>query len=202
MRGGARRFLLPAAALALCAGCAFVQPPEPPLVSAVIDQMPAQVPHRARSRATLLVFTPQARAALDTTQMAYAVQPHQIAYFARHQWAETPPQMLEPLLVRTLEATNAFGAVLTPPQTGSVALGLRMEIGDLVQDFTQEPPVLRVALRAVLSDETGNRTIATREWTAREPMQQKAPAAGVLAANRAIARLLPQVAGFVLENMP
>ena len=190
--------------LSLClpTGCAFVAPPEPPMVSSLLDQMPAQVPHKERGRATLLVFTPQARAAVDTTQMAYAVQAHQLAYFARNQWAETPPQMLEPLLVRTLEATGAFSAVLTPPQTGGVTLGLRTDIVDLVQDFTQDPPVLRFSLRAVLSDEAANRTIATREWTLREAMAQKSPAAGVLAANTAIARVLPQLANFVLDHAP
>ncbi len=192
-----------AGALALPAGCAFVAPPpEPPMVSSLIDQMPAQVPQHARSRATLLLFTPQARAAVDTTQMAYALRPHQLAYFAHNQWAETPPQMLQPLLVRTFEATGAFDAVLTPPQTGGTTLGLRTEIVDLVQDFGQDPPVLRFSLRAVLSDEAANRTIATREWTLREPMQQKTPAAGVLAGNEAVARVLRELAGFVLEHAP
>ena len=198
MSGRALRLL----SLCMLTGCAFMAPPEPPMVSSLLDQMPAQVPHKERGRATLLVFTPQARAAVDTTQMAYAVQAHQLAYFARNQWAETPPQMLEPLLVRTLEATGAFTAVLTPPQTGNVALGLRTEIVDLVQDFTQDAPVLRLSLRAVLSDEAANRTIATREWTLREPMPHKSPAAGVLAANQAVARVLPELASFVLEHTP
>jgi cholesterol transport system auxiliary component len=205
MRGRALRFsslCVTVSVLALPAGCTLLAPPEPPMVSSLLDQMPAQVPHKPRSRATLLVYAPQARAAVDTTQMAYALQPHQLAYFARNQWAETPPQMLAPLLVRTLEATGAFSAVLTPPQTGGVTLGLRTDIDDLVQDFTQEPPVLRLSLRAVLSDEVANRTIATREWTVREPMPRKSPAGGVLAANEALARMLPQLAGFVLEHTP
>jgi cholesterol transport system auxiliary component len=188
--------------LALPAGCALVAPPESPMVTSLLDEMPAQVPHKARGGATLLLFTPQARPAVDTTQMAYTVRAHQLAYFARNQWAETPPQMLEPLLVRTLEATGAFSAVLTPPQTGSVALGLRTEIVDLVQDFTQDAPVLRLSVRAVLSDEAANRTIATHEWTLREPMPQKSPTAGVLAANQAVARMLPEIAAFVLDHTP
>ena len=205
MRGRGLRLLFPWAmscVLALPTGCALVAPPEPAIVSSLLDQMPAQVPQHARGSATLLVYTPQARAAVDTTQMAYALRPHQLAYFARNEWAETPPQMLQPLLVRTLEATGAFRAVVTPPQTGGSTLGLRTEIVDLVQDFGDDPPVLRFSLRAVLSDEAGNRTIATHEWTLREPLPQKTPGAGVLAGNEAVARVLRELAAFVLEHTP
>jgi len=172
------------------------------MVTALLDAMPAQVPHRAQGQAMLLVLAPQARSAVDTTQMAYSLRPHELAYFARHQWAETPPQMLQPLLVRTMEATGAFTAVVTPPQTGRISLELRTEIVDLVQDFTADPPVLRLALRATLSDEAANRTIATREWTVRQPMAAKTPAAGVLAGNAALARMLRELAAFVLERTP
>jgi cholesterol transport system auxiliary component len=205
MRRCGRRLLsscLAAAALALPAGCAFVAPAEPPMVTALLDEMPVQVPHRAQGPATLLVLPPQARPDIDTTQMAYSLRPHQLAYFARNQWAETPAQMLQPLLVRTMEATGAFVVVVTPPQTGGVKLALRTEIVDLVQDFALDPPVLRLSLRATLSDEAANRTIATREWTLREPMAQKTPAAGVLAGNEAVARVLRELAAFVLERTP
>ena len=172
------------------------------MVTSLLDEMPAQVPHRAQAQATLLVLPPQARPDIDTMQMAYSLRSHQLAYFARNQWAETPAQMLQPLLVRTMEATGAFVAVLTPPQTGGVKLALRTEIVDLVQDFAVEPPVLRLSLRATLNDEAANRTIATREWTLRQPMAQKTPAAGVLASNEAVARILRELAAFVLEQTP
>jgi cholesterol transport system auxiliary component len=197
------RCLAVAGALVLFAGCALLAPAaDPPMVTSLLDQMPTDLPHARRRAATLMVFTPEVRPAYDTTQMAYALQPHQVAYFARNQWAETPAQMLQPLLVGTLEGTGAFAAVVAPPQTGEIALGLRTEIVDLVQDFGQDPPVLRLSLRARLSDEAANRTLATREWTVREPMQQKGPRAGVLAANEALARVLRQVAVFVLEQAP
>jgi cholesterol transport system auxiliary component len=195
------RGLAATGALALLAGCGVLAaPPEPQVTSFLLEQMPADLPHAARRALALQVFTPDARPAYDTTQMAYTQQPHQVAYFARNQWADTPPQMLQPLLVRTLEGTGAFAAVLAPPAAGGAALGLRTEIVDLVQDFTQEPPVLRLSLRAQLSDQVADRALASREWTLAEPMQQKGPRAGVLAANEALARVLRELAAFVLEN--
>ncbi|RYF36124.1 MAG: hypothetical protein EOO25_21420, partial [Comamonadaceae bacterium] len=134
--------LLAAAALS---GCAFV--PEAPVTTALLDQVPTEIPRRPASRLALLVFPPKARPSLDTLQMAYSLRAHHLAYLARNQWAETPPQMLHPLLLRTLEATGAFASVLAPPAASGPTLGLRTEIIDLMQDFSQEPPLLRLALR-------------------------------------------------------
>lgn len=191
-----------AAAALLLAGCSLLPPPEPPMVSALLDELPTEVPRRAATARTLLVFAPQARPAIDTTQMAYALRPHHLAYFARHQWAETPPQMLQPLVVRTLEATGAFAAVLAPPHASGMSLGLRTEIVDLVQDYAREPPVLRLALRARLSDEAAQRVLGTREIDVAEPLRARTPEAGVEAANAALARALRELAAFVLERSP
>ena len=183
----------------LLAGCALVPAADPPMTASLLDQVPADVPRRAATGATLLVLPPLARPAIDSTQMAYTLRPHHLAYFAQNQWAETPPQMLQPLLVRTLEATGAFRAVLTTSPTGSDTLALQTEIVDLVQDFSSEPPVLRFSLRARLANDS--RALATKEITVRETMQQKTPYAGVVAANAAVAQALRQLAGFVLENV-
>ena len=202
MRRPTRRSITIFALASALAGCALTPVPEVPVTSALLDQLPAQVPRRAAGSATLLVFPPEARPAIDTTQMAYSLRPHHIAYYAQNQWAETPAQMLQPLLVRTLEATGAFRAVLTMPYTGAYGVGLRAEIVELVQDFAQEPPQLRLTLRARLSDGSGKRVLATREISVREPMRQGNPQAGVAAANAATARALEQLARFVLENSP
>jgi cholesterol transport system auxiliary component len=194
----------PRALAALClllAGCA-IAPAEPPRTNALLDQVPADVPHRPRSARALIVFPPEARAALDTQQMAYTQAPHQLAYFARNQWAETPPQMLQPLLVRTMEATGAFTAVVAPPHATGAAMGLRTEMVELVQDFATQPPVLRLALRVRVEDEETGRVLGTREIAVQESMREATPAAGVQAANDAMAKALRELAAFVLAQLP
>jgi cholesterol transport system auxiliary component len=195
---GWRAWLVPAMA-ALLAACSFLGPAEPAMTSALIDQMPQRVPKRARGAATLLVQRPEARPAYDTQQMAYSLRPHHLAYYRQHQWGETPPQMLAPLLVRTLEATGAFRAIATPPFTGTAQVTVDTELLELLQDYGAEPPVLRLALRVRVSDASA-RPLATREFSTTEPLAARSPVAGVEAANRAMARLLEEVAGFVLEQ--
>ena len=162
--------------------------------------MPAEVPHRDPGAVTLLVFPPVTSPLYDTTQMAYTQRPYEVAYFSRNQWGETPSRMLQPLLVRTLETTGYFSAVLTPPHAGRYGYALRTEILQLTQDFTSDPPALQLSLRLQLTDGATGRLVATKEISAREPMQQKTPYAGVVAANEATAKALQQAAQFVLEK--
>jgi cholesterol transport system auxiliary component len=132
--------------------------------------------------------------------MVYRDRPHQVAYFGQHEWAETPSQMLHPLVVKTLENTRYFRAVLTPPYTGRYTYALRTEILELTQDFTSQPATLLLSMRLQLTDAAAAHVIATKEISLREPMQQKTPYAGVAAANEATAKALQEVAVFVLEK--
>lgn len=182
------------------AGCALLSPAESPVVTAVLQKMPVELPRREPRPVTLLVFPPEAKRSYDTTQMAYTVRPYQVAYFSRHRWVETPPQMLQSLLVRTLESTGYFAVILTPPSTGRYTYALRTELLELAQDFTTQPAELRLSLRLRLSDGAADRVVATRDISLREPMQEATPYAGVVAANDATAKALREAARFVLEK--
>jgi cholesterol transport system auxiliary component len=187
-------------ALSLVHGCSLL--PAAPMEASkeVLNKMPAEVPQRASRGALLLVFPPQARPIYDTTQMAYTTQPYEIAYFSQHEWAETPAQMLQPLLVKTLESTHFFSAVLAPPYAGRYGYALRTEIRELIADFTSEPAALQLSLRFQLTDGAAGRILAVKEISIREPMQKKSPYAGVVAANEATAKALLELARFVLDN--
>jgi cholesterol transport system auxiliary component len=180
------------------AGCTLLGPVEFEVTKAVLDRLPTEVPRAGRRRDTLIVYRPGAPERIDTRQMAYSLRPHHFAYFARNEWAESPARMLQPLLVRTLEATGRFAAVVTPPASG-IRYGLHTELAELLQDFNEEPPLLRLALRLSMVDERANRTPVVHEVDVSERMQQKTPHAGVLAANAALARALRETAEFVLD---
>jgi cholesterol transport system auxiliary component len=187
-----------AACAALAVGCTLLPPADPPPAIALLDKMPDDIP-RANCRAPLVrVERPEARPAYDTTRMAYTQQSHQIAYFSRNEWAERPSQMLHPMLVRALEATGCIRA-LVPPDAGPAAYVLRTEVVELTQDFTQEPPQARLALRVRWLDAGTGHLVAARDVVQREVMRQKNPAAGVQAANEAAAKAMREVARFALE---
>jgi cholesterol transport system auxiliary component len=192
---------LAAAALvvAIAAGCTLLPPEQTETNKEVLSTLPEAVPQRDTRPATLLVLRPDTQSIYDTTQMAYMTRPYQVDYFMHYAWGATPSQMLLPLLVKTLENTHAFAAILTTPYAGHYSYALRTEILELTQDFTTHPPILRLALRMQLGDATG-RIIATKSISLREPLEQESPYAGVVAANNAAAKALLEVAKFALEN--
>lgn len=181
-------------------GCSGLLPPaDAPPALALLDQLPAHVSPAAHARGVMLALVPTCRPAYDTTRMAYTPAPHELAFFARHEWAERPAQMLQPLLVRTLQAARCCTAVVAAPHSGPHDFSLRTQLRELVQDFSADPPLLRLALRIEIEDRT--RTLAARDLAFTEPLRERNAEAGVAAANDAVARALLAVARLVTQAL-
>jgi len=189
-----------AVCLSLFSGCALLSPVKIETKKNVLNKVPIDVPSEKTRPATLLVLAPETNAIYDTTQMAYTTEAYQIGYFSQNEWAETPSQMIQPLIVQTIRNTGFFSEVVSPPHFGRHTFALRTEIQELKQDFTSDPATLRLAMRFDLSREATNKVTATKELSVQEPMQEKTPYAGVVAANDAMAKLLRELAKFIIEK--
>jgi len=181
-------------------GCTLFSPVNIDTKKNVLNNIPRDLPSERTHSATLLVLIPETMPACATTQMAYSTKAYQIAYFTKNEWAETPAQMIQPLIVQTLRNTHYFSGVLSPPYFGHYTFGVRTEILELKQDFTSEPAMLQLAMRISLSREATNQVVAKKELSVSEPMFERNPYAGVVAANEAMAKLLRELAKFVIEN--
>jgi len=184
----------------LFSGCSLFSPVNVDTKKNVLNNIPLDLRNERTHPATLLVLEPETTPAYATTQMAYSTQAYQIAYFTKNEWAETPSQMIQPLIVQTLQNTHYFSEVLSPPDFGRHTFGLRIEILELKQDFTSEPAMLRLAIRITLSRDATNQVVATQELSVSQPMSEKTPYAGVVAANEAMPKLLRELAEFVVEK--
>jgi ABC-type uncharacterized transport system auxiliary subunit len=195
--------LAPAALLAagLAGACSFT-PVEVEVRQALIEQLPAQVAQGTPRPATLLVMVPATAAPYDTTGIAYATAPHEIAHYARIEWARTPAHMLQPLLVEALRATHAFAAVEAPPYLDRYRYALHTEIRELRLDFGAAQPVARLALHARLADEETGRTLFDHDIAAEAPIAARTPEAGIAAANAAAAKVLGELAAEVVRALP
>jgi cholesterol transport system auxiliary component len=193
-----------AALCALCfvlfSGCALFSPVKIDTKQNMLNDIPLDLPSENTRSATLLVLIPETAPVYATTQMAYTTRAYQIAYFGQNEWAETPSQMIQPLIVKTLRNTHYFSEILSPPDFDRHTFALRIEILELKQDFTSEPAVLQLTMRFYLIREETNKVIATNELSVREPMSERNPYAGVVAANEAMAKLLRELAKFVVEK--
>lgn len=182
--------------LALSA-CAGLRPAATENISTyMLDAQTEERPAAGSSPLTLIVSPPRAGVGFDSARMAYVRQPHELEYFAASQWADSPARMVAPLLVRTLENGAGFRAVAPASSTARGDLRLDTELVRLQQEFTARPSRVRLTMRAQLVEVATRRVVATREFEVLEDAPADTPYGGVVAANRALARILGQIAEF------
>lgn len=193
-----RRRLSVLAFAVLAGGCSVLPSPradEP--VLHVLDARPAPEAAAERRNVVLEVATPRGAPGFDTAGIAYVRKPYTVDYFATHRWADTPALMLMPLLIRTLDATGGYAAVVRTPAALSADLRLDTDLVRLAQDFTSAPSRVELVLRVQLVNVRERRVIATRTIEVAQPAPSEDPEGGVVAANAAVAQALAEVARFV-----
>ena len=102
-----KRVLVPLACVTLYSACASLPPPEA-MSTYVLDARLAPAARRAAGNVVIAVSVPRARPGFDTAQMAYVRRSHEIEYFTKNRWADTPARMLAPLLVQALDQHGGF----------------------------------------------------------------------------------------------
>ena len=189
------------ALVALFGGCSALQPaPVQAPTLHLLDAKPAVAKADRRADLVLEVSTPKAWPGFDTPQMAYVQKPHALEYFANNRWADAPGRMLGPLLARALEQSGGFRAVVQSPATIPVDLRLVAELTRLQQDFQTRPSRVELGVHVQLLDVRGRRVLATRAFEASEDAASDDAYGGVVAANRALARVLAQAVAFCIAE--
>lgn len=148
---------------------------------------------------TLIVLMPEGNPIYNTLEMAYTTYPYQVAYFAHNRWADTPTQMLKTQLIQTLQNTHHFRNVVTLPFAGKYDYVLHTQLLELQQDFSQNPSVLQLKLRAQLLNATG-KLILSKDYNICINTEKNTPYSGVIAANKAIEQALSMIAELCLQT--
>jgi len=185
----------------LLAGCTGL--PSAPQVEStntyVLDAQPVIKAAQVKRDRVLAVSPPRARPGFDTPRMAYLRQPHELDYFAANQWADTPARMLEPLLAQVLEQTGSFRAVVQTSGVIPADVRLDTELIRLQHDFSTRPSRVQLTLRAQLIDVRSKRVLAVKLFDEAENAASDDAYGGVTAANRALQRVLAQLADFCVD---
>ncbi|MDO8969467.1 MAG: ABC-type transport auxiliary lipoprotein family protein [Saprospiraceae bacterium] len=145
---------------------------------------------------TLAVHIPKAAAGFDTRRMMYSRSQHQLEYFARSEWVDTPSHMLQPLMVSAIENTNSYSAVVAKLPAAKTDLKLESEILSLVQDFNTKPSTVRFTLRVTIINNATGKIVALREFDERVVAVSDDPVGGVKAANEAVNNVLEKLGTF------
>ena len=186
----------------LATGCSSLLPKAiaPPSVYALDgmrDTHPAPPPVAASGSApTLLVNPTRAAPGFESQHIVYVRVAHQIEHFAHSEWVDTPARMLAPLVVAALENSGAFRAVGSATSGIAGEIRLDTEMLRLQQEFGGGPSRVRFTLRASLTDNVTRRVISFREFEATAVADSDDPYGGVVAANRAVQRVMQQLASY------
>jgi len=146
---------------------------------------------------SLRVSMPAASPGFGSTRMAYTEQPARLAYFAYHEWVDTPSRMVAAMLEGHLEASGLFRAVLTGSSDIRTDLRLDTEITSLRQDFNGKNSTLVFGIKVGLVDVSSRLLMTSRSFEYAEAADEANPESGVAAANRAADRFLKELTDFV-----
>lgn len=163
----------------------------------LINAMPVSFKPVKTSSAIVLVAQPEAAYIYNTTGMAYTAKPYQVSYYSQNEWAATPSQMMLPLLAQSLEKTGAFRAVVVAPYLGKTDYTINTQIIRIQQNYINpQAGYFELVVQVEVVRVATGHTVATRQFSVKEPIGQASPYNGVIAANAAMAKLLLQVGRF------
>lgn len=142
---------------------------------------------------TIVINSPKAAAGYDTRHIMYTRMPHQLEYFARNEWIDTPAHLLQPLLISAIDHKQNFIAVMSKPGAIKADLRLESEIIRLLQQFDSKPSVVYFTLRVSIINNATDKIVALREFDERVIATSDDPIGGVFAANQAVKLALEKV---------
>ncbi len=184
----------------LLSSCSLLQPVKPlPITKYELNTLP-QLPRSHRHALTLLILQPATKPLYNTTQMMYSDHRFQIAAFALSEWAKTPAQMLQFLIVEAMVRTHYFNAVVTPP-FANYNYAISTRIFELRQDYTLNSAILHLKVQAQIIRAGDQRIISSKMITVNEPIFQRTPSGGVAAANWATAKMLQKLSVFTIATL-
>jgi len=148
----------------------------------------------------LVVATPAAAPPFASQDIIYTGNNAQRLAYDDSRWQAPPPQMLASLVAQTLAASGAFQGVRLAPAAGNLRLSI--DIIQLQHELTTRPGQVRLTLRAKLIDIPTEHVLGTQLFEALAAAPSADAAGAAQAANRAVARILPQLRQFAVSHAP
>lgn len=150
----------------------------------------------------VLLVSPMQSIGYDSRQMTYTHRAYERTYYAYSRWADTPPRMIEPLVVQAMEASGYFGAVIDVSSSVVAQVRLEMDLLVLNHEYQTEPSEGRIVIRAQLHDLEHNRIIGTRIFQFAAVAPTENPYGGAMALNLALENILVELTEWVGTSIP
>lgn len=156
---------------------------------------------RSPTNINLLVSLPEAVSGLQTEQMQYTKNPHELNSFSKNSWASPPASMLYPLIIQSLQQSGYFHAILSGAYADEGDYRLDTQLLELQQNFLKRPSTITLAAKITLTDAKSNKVVASKTFREKLSCPFESPYGGVIAANRASANLTAFITKFAVANI-
>jgi len=142
----------------------------------------------------LTIALPIADAALNTARIALRQNPISLEYYARANWVDTAPQMIQTLLVESFENTSKIVSIGRQSVTLRADYSLLTDLREFQAEYISEgPPRVRVRLNAKLVRMPQRTIVATETFEALVPSASFDLEAVVSAFDVALGRTLKRI---------
>ncbi len=147
----------------------------------------------------LLVESPRASDALDSTRIAVMSAPGVLEVFPAARWRDPAPRMLRSLIVQAFDDSGRIVGVSGSTSGLSADFALAIELRDFQAEVDGGSVSAAIRLHAKLFDPRANRIVATRQFSISAPAAGNDVAAAVSAFEQALDSLLPQLVDWTLQ---
>ncbi len=194
-----RRAVLTLTAAAGLSACTFPGAGEPPQLYTLTPKSTFD-PNLPKVDWQMIVERPIAAAGLNTQRIALQKSPVTLDYFARANWTDTGPQLVQTLLIESFENTGKIRAVTRESTQLRPDYVLQTELREFQAEYASpsQPPTIRVRLNAKmirLPDRViiGNNTVERTFPAAKADMDSI-----VLAFDEALGKVMKQIVEWAL----
>lgn len=151
----------------------------------------------------LVIEIPNASGALDTDRIMIRPNPLQAQYLPRARWSDPAPVMLQTLMLRSIENTNALRFVGRRPLGGAGDFALIAELTDFHAELIPETDeaMIRMRMIARIVRESDASIIAMRTFSSSAPAESVETLALVESFNTAVEPLMQDLARWVLASL-
>ncbi|OOY18544.1 hypothetical protein BMI86_20600 [Thioclava sp. DLFJ5-1] len=195
--------LLASAFLSGCSAISALNSSATPLESYDLQAPPEAPVARSSLTRQLVIEVPSAPGTLMTDRIMIRPRPLQAQYLTDGQWASETPLMIQTLIVRTIEDSNAFRYVGRRPLGGSGDYALISELTDFQAEAAPDGKgaTIRVRLTARLVQESDASVISVRTFNAAFPVDTTDTIDVVEGFNSATQVMLKDLSGWVLASL-
>lgn len=164
-----------------------------------LSSAPVHAPYTGK---VVAVGSGEALPRVRSSSMLYQQKDFQLKEYALHRWLVPPVSMMAPIIASELDRTGAFKAVVSAPSyAGMPNYQISVVLERLQQNFvSQQKSTEQLVLQLILVNMKTNQVLAAKTFSAEVDAAPDAPG-GVLAANQALAQLMPGMIQFIVQTL-